>query len=73
MRWLNKITHQTVIVHLENGQSLRGVLTGVFSDCIVMMHARYLSGDNELTVDGEVVVPRPNVGWLQVINAKDEA
>jgi len=66
-RYLNRVARRTVIVHTTTGQSLRGVLVGVYRDSIVLGHAAFLSGDSATTIDGEVIVLRERVGWVQVI------
>lgn len=72
MRWLNQLTHRTVIVHTAEGDSFRGVLTGVFRDCLVLIHAYYMATEGDTTIDGEVVIPRPHVAWMQVVNGDSE-
>lgn len=66
MRWLNRQLTHTVVVHTTAKESLRGVLVGVYSDCLVIAHAYYLHADGTRTeVDGEAIVPRPQVAWIQ--------
>jgi small nuclear ribonucleoprotein (snRNP)-like protein len=72
VRWINRLTRRTVVVHTRDGQSLRGVLVGAYRDCLVLSHAVYLAGEGEVNVDGEVAVPRQTVGWLQVIPPRGE-
>lgn len=72
MRWLERITFKTVVVHTVNGSSLRGVLKGTYADCIVLTHARYLYADGYQDVDGEAIIPRPQVAWVQVMQPGGE-
>lgn len=66
MRWLNRQLTTTVIVHTSGKESLRGVLVGVYKDCLVLAHAYYLHADSAPTeVDGEAIVPRAQVAWIQ--------
>lgn len=66
MRWLNKQLTHTVIVHTTAKESLRGVLVGVYQDCLVLAHAYYLRSDSAPDeIDGEAVVPRAQVAWIQ--------
>lgn len=67
MRWLKRITASTVVVHLTDEQSIRGVLWAVHADCLILRHATYLAQDASSTVDGEVVIPRTQVAWMQVL------
>jgi hypothetical protein len=55
---------ERVIVNDATGQSLDGVLTGVYDDWIVLAHATLL-GDTTVKVDGEVWVPRHAVRFVQ--------
>jgi len=54
-------------VHTRAGSSIEGVLSRVYRDCVVLEHAAYLSGGSSTSVDGEAVIERANVDWLQVI------
>lgn len=72
MRWLDRLTHKTVLVHLVAGSSIRGVLRGVYADSIVLAHARYLYDQGHQDVDGEAVIPRAQVAWLQVLQPGSE-
>lgn len=66
MRWISQLVRRTVVVHLVDGQSLRGVMVGEYKDAIVLRHGEYLGRDGITTVDGEAVVPRERIGWIQV-------
>lgn len=65
--WLHRLVRETVVIHTGTGASLRGVVVGVYRDCVVLQHARYLTSDTTEDVDGEVVIPRGNVAWMQRI------
>jgi hypothetical protein len=65
MRWLNRLTAKTVVVHLTDDESLRGIVAGVYADCLVLRHAAYLGEKAIDRVDGEVVIPRERIAWLQ--------
>lgn len=69
--WLDKQTSRTVIVQLTTGVSLRGIVVGVYRDCVALHQAAYL-GDGAMTmVDGEVIVPRERVAWVQVFTPSE--
>lgn len=72
VRWLNRLVRQTVVIHTTTGTSLRGVLIGVYQDCVVLHHATFLGSDTTQDVDGEVVIPREQVGWLQRLPGSSE-
>lgn len=63
--WLDKLERRTVIVHLSDGQSIQGVLSAIYDDCVVLERATYLHREGRTRVDGEAVLPRERVSWLQ--------
>lgn len=66
MRWLDRQRTETVIVHTKTKESMRGVLVGVYRDCLVIAHAYYLNAESAPTeIDGEAIVPRDQVAWIQ--------
>lgn len=69
MRWLKRLTARTVVVHLTDDESIRGVLVGVYDDCLVLRHAAYLGVKAVDTIDGEAVIPRDKVAWMQNLPA----
>lgn len=72
MRWIERLTRRSVVVHTRDGASMRGVLVATYRDCLVLSHANYLAGEGAVAVDGEVVVPRETVSWLQVMPPGEE-
>jgi hypothetical protein len=71
--WLNSLTLETVIVHLKGGgPSFKGVLTAVHADCLVLRDAMVLEPDSQVILDGDVVVPRPNVDFMQRIGGASD-
>lgn len=71
MRYIDRLQRRSVVLHLKDGQSLKGVLMAAYRDSLVLAHARYLAADGELPVDGEAVVPRDSVAWLQTLPAQE--
>jgi hypothetical protein len=71
MRWISQLRFLTVVVHTTTAQSIRGVLTRTYKDCLVLDHAEFLAGDTTTTIDGEVIVPRERVAWIQTLRAKE--
>lgn len=71
MRWVDNLRARTVVVNTTNGESLRGLLVGVYRDCLVLKHAVHLGTIDgqrlEVPVDGEAVIPRERVGWIQTL------
>ena len=72
VRWLTRLERHEIVVHTITGASLRGVLVGVYSDCIVLTHGAWLGTDTTESVDGDIVVPREKVGWIQKLPGSAE-
>ena len=73
MRWLKRLTARTVVVHLTDDESIRGVLVGVYDDCLVLKHAAYLRANAADAIDGEAVIPRDKVAWMQNLPTGESA
>lgn len=72
--WMHRMLRTTVVVHTTDGQSLRGVAVGMHRDCVVLAHAVYVGTDGAQTrVDGEAVIPRERVSWIQNLQATEGA
>jgi hypothetical protein len=71
VRWIDRLTRATVVVHLTTGTSIRGVLLGAYRDSLVLGHATYLGtmdGERvDAPIDGEAIVPREQVAWMQAL------
>lgn len=65
--WIDRLIAHTVVAHLTSGESIQGVLTATHRDCLVMSHAIYLGTEAHIKVDGDAVIPRPNVKFIQVL------
>lgn len=64
--YLKRIVAETVVVHLTNEASVRGVLTAVHDDVLVLWHAAYLNPDgSSIAIDGETLIPRDRVSFYQ--------
>lgn len=67
-RYLEQVVRRTVVVQTKDAQSVRGVLVGAYRDALVVSHASYLLPDgNREAIDGDVIVPRSNLAWVQVL------
>lgn len=65
MTWLSKVTLETVIVHTEGG-SLKGVVAAVHDDCLVLRDVLVYGSDPQPELlDGNLVVPREKVMYIQ--------
>ena len=68
-RWIERLAKRSVIVHMSDGASVRAVLLRAHPDCLILVESRYLAPDGQETaVDGESVIPRSNVSWIQVLS-----
>lgn len=68
-RYIDSLERQTVVLQLAEGTSLRGVLIGAYVDSLVLTHATTFSAEGrEMPIDGEAIVPRAQVIWLQRLN-----
>lgn len=59
-----------VVIHTRDepdGRSIRGVLTGVYADCLVLSSPEYLGEATPAELPGHVLVLRANVSWMQVL------
>jgi len=65
-RNLADLERKTLVLHTSDGQSFRGVLLHMFKDSVVLCEVEHLDGDVRVELAGHVVIPRPNVSWLQV-------
>lgn len=61
--WLPQITLRTVAVVTPQG-TLRGVLSGVYPDALVLSHAQLL-GNPTTQLEGDVVIPRGQIRFVQ--------
>lgn len=66
---IEELTRESVVVHLDNGDSLKGVLLAVYSDCLVLAHAVALTDGGEMPIDGDAVIPLPRILWMQRLDS----
>lgn len=68
MTWLDDITLQTVLVHLtDNGPSIKGLKAAVHDDCLVLRDPLVLEESGSTLLDGECVIPRERVLFMQLV------
>lgn len=66
MTWLADVTLETVIVHTTDGQSFKGLKQTVYDDSLILTDARVLEAEGMSSViNGEAVIPRDRVHWIQ--------
>jgi hypothetical protein len=55
-----------VVVHLNGGYSIDGVLGGIYADGVEVRSARYVRADEyDTPLDGTQVIPWQSVAWIQ--------
>lgn len=57
----------TLIVNLKTDKAFRGVLWSENRDLLVLRNVQLLEGSTVTDVDGEVIVERANVDFMQVV------
>lgn len=63
-RWPTK---QTVICNTKTGKTFRGILWRKSGPLLVLRNAEMLDGAAVLPMDGELIVQRDNLDFLQVM------
>lgn len=62
-----KYARQTVVVNTKTGKAFRGVFFGARGPLLVLRQATLLEPGHAVAVDGEVLVERSNIDFLQVV------
>jgi hypothetical protein len=69
--WISQLERRTIVCHLSDGASIRGVLLAAYRDCLVLTSSTFLgqaAGEQVVVpVDGEAVIPRERVSWIQTL------
>lgn len=66
--WVDSLTLETFVVHLKSGsQSFKGVLAAVHEDCLVLRDVIVLEPESQISLAGEITIPRDNVDFLQTV------
>lgn len=68
-RGIARYQKRRVVVHTlrPDDQSIRGVLTGVYPDCLVLSSPDWIDEAQQVGVDGDAVILRANVSWVEVL------
>jgi Tfp pilus assembly protein PilV len=61
------LTRQEVVVQTKDDRAIRGMLKAHYSQAVVLAQPRYLDEVQPVDLEGEVVVDRANISWLQVL------
>lgn len=68
MTWLDDLTLDTVIVHLTDGPSLKGLQAAVYDDALVLRDASVIEPESSVVLNGEIAIPREKVLFMQMID-----
>lgn len=71
-KYLEYLERPLVVVHLKRGASIRGFLIEVYEDVLVLRDATHLSENNRIALEGDQLIPRENVDFLQHLRGDDE-
>lgn len=69
MTWLDDLTLNTVIVHLDGLPSVRGIKRAVYDDGILLRDAHTLEDPPQM-LNGDFFAPRERFLGMQIIEAK---
>lgn len=65
MSWRRNVVRRRVIINLKSGLAFRGILWNQAGDLLVLRQAEILKEDRALQVDGEVIIERGEVEFIQ--------
>lgn len=66
--YVRTMRRRQVVVNLASGRSFRGILWAKRGPLLVLREATLLEAGQAVTVDGEVVVERRTIEWVQVLS-----
>lgn len=70
MTWLDDVTLETVVVHVDNGPSMRGLKQTVHDDCLIVRDALvFHENDAPQQLDGLLVIPRERILFIQALSS----
>jgi hypothetical protein len=62
---------ERVVLQTKDDRSLRGVLVGVYADCVAIGHFEYLEEANPVDLPGEATVLHSNLSWIHKLGPGD--
>ena len=66
-RWIVQARRHRILVHLTDGQTIKGVLVESDRESVVLASAEYLTSTGSTAMAGDVWVPRRLVRFIQSI------
>ena len=70
-RGVRRLVGERVVLQTRDDRSLRGVLTGVYRDCVAVSHFEYLHEAQVTELPGEATVLFSNLSWIHKLGAGD--
>jgi small nuclear ribonucleoprotein (snRNP)-like protein len=70
-RSLRRLLGERVVLQTRDDRSLRGVLTGVYVDCVAVSHFEYLDEAQAAGLPGEATVRFDNLSWIHRLGPGD--
>jgi hypothetical protein len=67
LTWLDDLAFETVVVHLKDGTSIKGLRGAVHDDGLLLREACLLEEAGVVMLDSDPWIPRENVSWMQVV------
>ncbi|WP_218717089.1 hypothetical protein [Nocardia sp. MH4] len=61
------IAHRRVVVNLRTGTAVSGVVTEIRGPLLIVRDATVHDGDQAAPADGEIVIDRANVDYIQAL------
>lgn len=65
--WRRNLVRRKVIVNLKSGRSFRGILYKQAGPLLILRHVEMMESGQAIRVDGEVVVERHEVEFIQAL------
>jgi hypothetical protein len=70
-RGVRRLVGERVVLQTKDDRSLRGVLVGVYADCVAIGHFEYLEEANPVDLPGEATVLHSNLSWIHKLGPGD--
>ena len=64
-RLLKQLLRERFVITLRHGESFDGLLADVDEKTVRLVDAFALDGKNRVSVDGDLLIPRPEIVYLQ--------
>ena len=64
-RLLTSYIREMYVVTLKDGQTFRGLLDSYDDGHLLLVEAEHLAGETQVKLDGQLLIPRSNVAFLQ--------